>query len=75
MLAFGGWMLVSAVPGSDQGLNMFRMLSGTCIVAAAGVLLAAIAGEWRTGEPFQQSFKTLAGIALLGLGTTVLTLA
>jgi hypothetical protein len=75
MLAFGGWMLASAVPDGGHGLNVFRMLSGTCIAAAAGVLLTSIAGEWRTGVPFQQSFRTLVGIALLGLGTSLLVLA
>lgn len=75
MLVFAVWMMGSAVPGSGRGLNAFRLLAGSLILAGAAVLLSAVVGEWRTGEPFQLSIRTLLGIALFGLGTVVLALA
>lgn len=75
MLAFGGWILLSAVSGRGNGLDALRVLAGALVLASAAVLLTAIAGEWRTGEPFQHRFRTLIGISLFGTGTTVLALA
>lgn len=75
MLSFAVWMVLTAVHnGNDRAPNFFRAVAGALILAASVTLLRAVADEWRSGKPFQQSRTTLFGIALFGLGTTVLVL-
>ena len=75
MLSFAVWLGLTAVAGgNDRAPNFARAVAGTLILAASVTLLRSVADEWRSGEPFQQSRTTLLGIALLGLGTTILAL-
>lgn len=75
MLSFAVWLILTAVNGgNDRAPNFFRAVAGTSILAASITLLRAVADEWRSGEPFQQNRTTLLGIALFGIGTTILAI-
>ncbi len=70
MLGFAAWATVSSF--TEGRTELLRGLGGTVIGIAAVTLLMALYGEWKTGEPFQQSSRCLRGVALFGLGMTLL---
>ncbi len=73
MLAFAGWIVVS---GLDQPRpELARMAGGMIVAAAALVLLAAVRKEWRSGDPMQHDRTFTFGMALFGVGATVIAAA
>jgi hypothetical protein len=73
MLAFGGWVIASgAARDGDVGANPIRILAGAVIGAAALTLLVAVRAAWRSEVPFQHNRMAQIGLALFGLGVTIL---
>lgn len=70
MLAFAGWVAVGALAHGPADLR--RALAGAVLVAAALVLLAAVRAAWRSGLPLQHDRRLGVGLALFGVGTTIL---
>jgi thiol:disulfide interchange protein len=70
MLAFAVWVIVSAFP--DSRTELPRALAGTLIAVAALTLLTALYAARHSEEPFQHSRRFLIGMALFGIGATVL---
>jgi presenilin-like A22 family membrane protease len=70
MFAFAAWVTIGAFDGSRTKLP--RAFAGTLIGIAALMLLAAVRAGWRSGEPFQHGHGFILGMALFGIGVTVL---
>jgi hypothetical protein len=70
MLAFAAWVTIGAFDGGRVVLP--RAFAGTLIGIAALMLLNAVRGGWRSGEPFQHGHGFILGMALFGIGATVL---
>lgn len=73
MLAFAAWVTIGAFDGSRAELP--RAFAGTLIGIAALMLLATVRAGWRSGEPFQHGHRFILGMALFGIGATVLVAA
>jgi len=69
MLAFAAWVTISAF---DNSADLLRALAGTLIGIAALTLLASVQAGWRSGEPFPHGRRFIIGMALFGIGATVL---
>lgn len=70
MLAFAGWVIVSGF--GQPRPEIVRATGGTILAVAAVLLLTAVWHEWRSGEPFQHERPFILGIALVGIGLTVI---
>jgi cytochrome c biogenesis protein CcdA len=70
MLAFAAWVTLGAL--TDRPVELLRALAGTVIGSAALVLLTAVHAGWRSGEPFQHDRRAVLGMALFGIGLTIL---
>lgn len=70
MLAFAGWVVVSEL---DQARpELARTVGGAMMAFAALVLLVSVRNEWRSGDPMQHERRFQLGMALLGIGATVM---
>lgn len=70
MLGFAASVLFSAF--THRPVELLRALAGAVIGIAALVLLTAVHAGWRSGEPFQLSRRSVIGMALFGIGVTLL---
>jgi hypothetical protein len=70
MLAFAAWVIFSAM--TRRPMEPLRALAGAVMGIAALVLLTAVHAGWRSGEPFQLSRRSAMGMAILGIGLTLL---
>lgn len=70
MLAFAAWVILSAF--TQRPVELLRALAGASMGIAALVLLTSVHTGWRSGEPFQLSRRSGLGMALFGMGVTLL---
>ena len=70
MLAFAAWVVVSSLDRSRP--ELVRAAGGGILAIAAVVLLASVRTEWRSGNPMQHDRAFLLGLALFGIGATVI---
>lgn len=69
-LAFAAWVSVGAL--TDRPVEWLRALAGGVMAVGALMLLMGVHGGWRAGEPFQHRRRFVVGMALLGIGLTIL---
>lgn len=70
MLAFAAWVVVSSLNRPDP--EHVRTAGGSVLAVAALVLLASVRTEWRSGSPMQHDRAFQWGMALFGVGVTVI---
>lgn len=70
MLAFAVWVAVTALAKGQTDVR--RAVAGAVLAGAALMLLAAVRAAWRSGEPLQHDRRLGAGLALFGIGATLL---
>jgi hypothetical protein len=71
VLAFAGWVIVSAVQGGGA-TPVIRLIAGVVIAVGAVTLLASLRDGWRSGVEFGHSRKAVLGFAILAVGMCVL---
>ena len=69
MLAFAAWIVASAL--GRPGLVLVRATGGVILAIAALLLLASVRNEWRSGVPMQRDRTFVIGMALFGIGVTL----
>jgi hypothetical protein len=71
VLAFAGWVIVSAVQGGGA-TPVIRLIAGVVIAVGAVTLLASLRDGWRSGEELRRSRKAVLGFAILAVGMCTL---